>query len=149
MSKLLKTKPSLHIEESDFEEVKNPYIPSDTNKTPEYYSTVDFKHEQLHDVLCLNVLNYFKKYPKFKNGIFSNDYIQKICIRIEKECFGKKNIDKKRMVKEIIEKLLDTDIPEEQLKMINNTIDFLHRSNLINVSVLRKVYHTMISFFFR
>ena len=139
MSNLLKkntsvhANPSLTLNDDDYKQ-----------DTPRYSS--DYKQDRVNDKIKMDVLTYFEKYPTFKNGLFTNDHIQKLCIVVEKFAFYKK-ADKLKLVIEIMEILNKGPLLMDQKNLVCNTIEFLHRSKLIDVKLYKKILHYIMSIF--
>ena len=87
-----------------------------------------------------------ESYPAFKKGCFSNEYILRMCNRIEKRCY-RSGIDKKLVLCRVIERLIDRKLTRTENDILGATVDFLHRSKLIRAAPLAKLWHRVCSFF--
>lgn len=99
----------------------------------------DFKRDRLTSKVEDIVMEYFNKYPTFANGLFTNDHIQKLCSVVEKYAY-KKDVDKKQMVMRLMAGIAKRKLSKDELMLVGNTIEFLHRSKLIEVALYKKVY---------
>lgn len=99
----------------------------------------DFKRDRLTSKVEDIVMEYFNKYPTFANGLFTNDHIQKLCSVVEKYAY-KKDVDKKQMVMRLMSVIAKRKLSKDELMLVGNTIEFLHRSKLIEVALYKKVY---------
>ena len=88
MASLLKTR-AIQLDDSD--------IASAPNTITTELSNTDYKQDRKLLKIRQKVLDYFEKYPTFKNAILTNDHIQKICTVVERHVF-KKGCDKKVLV---------------------------------------------------
>ena len=95
----------------------------------------------------MELKEYFAKYPTFKNHIFTNDHIQKICKKVEEYTFNKGKFNKRKMVIELMELMIDKQLTFTEKGVVCNAVEFLHRSGLINVSFGRKLFRFLTSIF--
>jgi len=110
------------------------------------YNT-DYKHDRKNEKIKMELKEYFAKYPTFKNSIFSNDHIQKMCKKVEEYTFNKGKFDKRKMVIELMELIVDKQLTFTEKGAVCNAVEFLHRSKLIDVSFAKKLFRFLTSIF--
>ena len=119
--------------------------PSDY-RSPLVGEVFDFKADRIQMKVKTRVLDYFKKYPTFAKGLFTNDHIQKICLVVEKHAFTKK-VDKRALVLDVMSVIAQRQLDKDEIASVCNAVEFLHRSKLIEVALYRKVLNYFVSFF--
>lgn len=145
MSNLLKR--SIHLDQNDV--MDTDLLTSKTtvqNLEAVAYKTGDYKKDRQFMKLRDKLVSYFEKYPTFKDALLTIDHIQKVCLVCERHCF-KKGIDKKALVLNAIEIIKGSMLSAEEKDLIGNSIEFLHRSKLIDISIYKKMWYYFCSFF--
>ena len=106
----------------------------------------DYKLDLEREKLKENILKYFAKFPTVKNGLLTSDYIKKVCCVVEKHCY-KKGMDKRTLVLEIMSSIADRKFSRDEEQLIISSIQFIHKSGLIKVSLMAKVWYRFLTFF--
>lgn len=127
-----KTKPIREIQLGD-----------ESNEIDEYanYEMNNYKLNKVRMEIKTEVLEYFKKYPTFKNGLFTNLHICKVCNIVEKLTNVK--INKKELVIEVIEIIAERRLTKNEKQLIASTIDYLHSIKQIKVSYIKKLFQRL------
>jgi len=144
---MLPAKRNLNLDDCDVIPQNTPLLKA-TSKQPIAFVTEikDFKLDGKKEIVKAKTIEYFAKYPTFKEGLLTNKHIQKICCVIEKYS-DKQGIDKMEMAIETMESIACRKFNDSEIELIKSTIEFLHKSKLIKVSFLLRMYHRVQSFF--
>lgn len=129
------------------------YMPTTTPHRPElkrtqssFVEASDFKLDRQHEKLKARIVEYFDKYPSFKNGLFTADYITKLCCVVEKYTY-KKGIKKLELALEVAEHIAGKSFSDAEKKQLISTISFIHKKGLIKVSFLVKLFYRITDIF--